>query len=429
VNSAEPFLDSALYPARSGNLVRPLIDGIAAFQRICEAIESAEHSVFVTVAFVHPRFRMPGDRGSLFDVLDRAAARGLDVRALFWRAGDEIDIDRETVFGGSPDDLDWLRARGTSFSMRFDHARRAHCHHQKSWVIDAGRAGEAAFVGGINLNPRALAKPGHTDEPDGIHDVYVELQGPAARDVHHNFADRWNRAGDASFGDRGGEDLGLPAPLSRESGEGRVQIQRTLGATGEQAIFDQYIRAIAAAEHSIYLENQALESPEIVAALAGALQRDVAVAALVPSEIDPAVREARRNPQVAAYFDQLAALGDYERFTLAGLAAPGPGGKRRPVHVHAKLMIVDDEFATIGSANLRARSFFRHSELNASFFDPATARELRCALFAEHLGLDTSDLTAGAALERFGGVARGNARKPAEWQGIAFALDPADYAR
>ena len=64
-----PFVESGPFPVREGNLVRPLIDGQAAFRRICQAIESARHSVFVTVAFIHPEFVMPDGRGSLFDVL------------------------------------------------------------------------------------------------------------------------------------------------------------------------------------------------------------------------------------------------------------------------------------------------------------------------------------------------------------------------
>ena len=61
---------SGSYPVRAGNLLRPLIDGEVAFRRIGEAIEAARSSVWVTIAFLHETFRMPGDQGSLFDVLD-----------------------------------------------------------------------------------------------------------------------------------------------------------------------------------------------------------------------------------------------------------------------------------------------------------------------------------------------------------------------
>ena len=73
------------YPLRAGNRVRPLIDGEPAFRRICEAVEAARHRVWVTIAFVDHDAQLPDGRGTAFDVLDRAAARGLDVRVLFWR--------------------------------------------------------------------------------------------------------------------------------------------------------------------------------------------------------------------------------------------------------------------------------------------------------------------------------------------------------
>ena len=72
-----PFVTSGAYPLRPGNLVRPLVDAVPAFERIGHAIEDARHSVWLTVAFVAPHFRFPGCGGMLFDVLDHAVNRGL----------------------------------------------------------------------------------------------------------------------------------------------------------------------------------------------------------------------------------------------------------------------------------------------------------------------------------------------------------------
>src|SRR6185295_11428117 len=80
-----PFVRTSSYPVRAGNVVRPLIDGVPAFRRICEAIDAAEHSVWLTVTFMWSTFEMPDSRGSALDVLDRAASRGIDVRIIFWR--------------------------------------------------------------------------------------------------------------------------------------------------------------------------------------------------------------------------------------------------------------------------------------------------------------------------------------------------------
>ena len=71
-----PPVESGSYPVREGCAVRPWVDGEPAFRRICEAVEAARRSVWVTVAFLERDVQMPGGRGTFFDVLDRAAARG-----------------------------------------------------------------------------------------------------------------------------------------------------------------------------------------------------------------------------------------------------------------------------------------------------------------------------------------------------------------
>ena len=86
-----PPLRAASYPARPGNALRPLIDGEPAFRRVCKAIEAAHHSVFVTVTFMWADFQMPDRRGSAWDVLNRAAARDLDVRLICWRPDPETE--------------------------------------------------------------------------------------------------------------------------------------------------------------------------------------------------------------------------------------------------------------------------------------------------------------------------------------------------
>ena len=109
---------NASYPPRAGNAVRPLVDGVPAFRRICEAVESARHSVWVTVAYLERDVPMPDGRGSFFDVLDRAAVRGLDVRALFWREPrlEELEPDSEH-FPGDAENRAWLAERALRDSV------------------------------------------------------------------------------------------------------------------------------------------------------------------------------------------------------------------------------------------------------------------------------------------------------------------------
>ncbi len=451
-----PCVSSGSYPLRPGCAVKPLVDGEPAFERICAAVDAARKSVWITVAFVERDVRVPGAHGTFFDVLDRAQARGLDVRVIFWRSP-QLPASEGHHFPGTDSERAWLAARGSRFQARWDRAEGTYCQHQKSWLVDAGEPGEIAFVGGINLEPSSVVPPGHAYVGlASVHDVYVEVRGPAATDVHHNFVQRWNEASDRGEPDglwpdaRSQSDLPFPQRLSPPAGDVPVQIQRavrrgryrdgtpTPGGEpfaiehGEQSILDQYLRAIEAARSTIYIEDQVIAAPQIVAALAAALARGVEVAFLVPGEPHPGLAAALRRPESAPFAAALAALGRHEGFTLAAIAANAQPGQYADIYVHAKIALIDDAWSTIGSTNIANRSFFGDTELNATFWDARTVRGLRCELFREHLGLDTAALDDRSALRLYAEHARKNAARRERGEplaGLAVALDPARYGR
>ena len=123
---------------RAGNVVRPLIDGAPAFRRICEAIDAAEHSVWLTVTFMWSTFEVPDGRGSALDVLDRAASRGIDVRIIFWRPDVVTTGHARNAFWGAAEHRALLDRRRSGVKVRWDRAHRGFCQHQKTWMIDAG---------------------------------------------------------------------------------------------------------------------------------------------------------------------------------------------------------------------------------------------------------------------------------------------------
>jgi phosphatidylserine/phosphatidylglycerophosphate/cardiolipin synthase-like enzyme len=447
-----PPVTSGAYPLRSGNYVRPLVDGEPAFRRICEAVEGAKKSAWVTVAFIDEGVRMPDGRGSFFDVLDRAAQRGLDVRALFWRA-DRDRFPLNDTFWGDEKERAWLESRGSRFLARWDH-NPGYCHHQKSWLIDAGHEGEAAFVGGINLHENSIVAPGHPyieNKWGSTHDVYVELRGPVATDVHHNFVQRWNEASERHH-DHGvwqePDDLPFPTKLTEAVGDAQVQLSRTIRAgaysngtpppdgepheiaEGDGSTLDQYVAAIDAAREYVYFENQAIGSPVIVARIEEALKRGVDVTFLVPGRPHPDMTAARKHPGSSPFFEQIARLGTYDNFLLAGIAGNVRPGEYHDIYVHAKTALIDDAWATIGSTNIANRSFHRDTELNASFWHPETVRALRVELLQEHLGIDTTRLAAREAMQSYREIAAENAQLKQRGEAmtaLAHEIDPATY--
>ncbi len=455
-NDYIPFANSGSYPMRSGNIVQPLVDGEPAFRRICEAVEAANKSVWVTVAFIEQQAIMPDNRGNFFDVIDQAKARGLDVRVIFWRWFERMELNPGDHFPGSEENRNWLKERGSKFLARWDQVTDKYCQHQKSWLIDAGEESEIAFVGGINIGSDSIVPPGHPISQTGnTHDVYVEMRGPAATDVHHNFVQRWNEASDREKPDGCWPDvtcnnnLEFPKFSTQQRGEVNVQIQRTVRrgcytdttptpggesfeiAKGEYSILEQYVSAIDAAKQTIYIEDQGIGSPQIVEHLQLAIERGVEVVFLVPADPNELMVLARKNPKTQPFFDSLAMLGKSDNFTLAGIASNNGNGKYQDIYVHAKIALIDDVWCTIGSANIGNRSFYGDTELNASFWHQPTVHALRCELLREHLCRETSKLDDRAALRLYRDIALKNAsrRKRGEpLEGLAFTLDPATYA-
>lgn len=402
---------------------------------------------------------MPDGRGSALEVLHRAAKRGVDVRIIFWRPDDETASHRRNAFWGAPEHFAVLRKLNTSIGIRWDRAHPGFCQHQKTWLLDAGKDTQLAFVGGINLNPHSVVAPGHSVSKNGgeeqNHDVYVELAGPSVIDVHHNFVQRWNEASeryadDGCWSERGDTDLEFPTRLPMECGTATVQIQRTVHpgryrdgratpnghafdvASGEQTNFDQYLLAIKSAHRTIYMENQYVEVLEIVEALHDALGRGVEVVLLMPAapDISPTAYD---SPERSAFFEARSALGRYSNFALAGIAGLGADGCRKPVYVHSKLMLIDDTWATVGSANLHRFSMFGNGELNAAISSADIVRAFRIALFEEHLAMDTSSLNDLEALRQFKQISQANQERFSsgnhDWQGLVFSLDVSTYGR
>ena len=443
-----PFVTAGAYPVRAGNRVRPLIDGEPAFRRICEVIDEAQARVWIAVTFLWAGFRMPDGRGSFFDVLTRARQRGLDVRVLFWRPDDATAHLRTNAFWGSPAHFALLEQQASEISIRWDRAHPGFCQHQKLWLIDAGLETACGFVGSINLNPHSVVPPGHHGAEHN-HDMALEVGGPAVTDIHHNFVQRWNEASeryeaDGRWGPHADRDLAFPDRVAAVCGSTVAQVQRTIHAGrytstcstpggapfavagGEFSNRDQYIHAIRAAREYIYLENQAISVRPILEELVAAVRRGVEVVLVLPTVASSIAAPADGHGELLR--EERRALARTPYFTLAGLAGRDAHGTRQPVHVHAKLMIIDDAWATVGSCNLHRYSMEGNSELNIAFADPVTVRALRCDLLAEHLAQDTSALDGRSALRVFRTVAEQNAcRRDAgdpDWEGIAWAMDP-----
>ncbi len=379
------------------------------------------------------------------DVLGLAASRGVRVGVLLWDAyhfGSHLTNDPARQ-------RDRLRAVGVDCLL--DDSSRQISHivqslHQKCAVVD----GRVAFVGGIDLTVQSGGDydrwdthlhPTQSEERASSqsaaahpwHDVHTRIYGPAVADVLANIVQRWSEVAHhhagASWPSRVPSDPPVPLP-----GGMPAQIVRTIPAKtyafapdGIATIKEMYLRAFRRAQTYVYVENQylwpeiyvgfdtlrwgerSLDSMEILQALEDVLRRGVHVALTLPDHpncgrrfTDGGIADLRAAAERAGAADRL------HIFTLGNSTAASTGSAigvvYRPVYIHAKVAIVDDEWWTAGSANLNSRGMRSDAEINVAVLDRAAARRLRLELWSEHLQ-PTPELL-GALDDPLGGLAR-----------------------
>jgi phosphatidylserine/phosphatidylglycerophosphate/cardiolipin synthase-like enzyme len=334
--------------------------------------------------------------------------------------------------------------RSERLSFRFDASAPLYAaHHQKLVLID----GQVAFTGGMDIcdcrwddrdHPVCSSLRCDTGrDPHGpYHDVQAVLTGPVVERLAELFEARWFNSG--------GGALRLPAPVSRDDVDvlatlpmppGPVALSRTFGKTlvpfqePVQEVRALYLDAIDAAERLIYLENQYFSSRAIFQALVRRM-RAPGRGRLNIVFVLPRMPEALRE-QVAmgvAQVRMLHALRHVAQETghAVGVYCSAAGtkdGEEVFTYIHSKVMMVDDRFLTLGSANTTNRSMGLDSELNLAWEAPdaqepeglelrRAIRRLRVSLLAEHAGLsrlsELCELTRVDTLVSFlDGVAQG----------------------
>jgi phosphatidylserine/phosphatidylglycerophosphate/cardiolipin synthase-like enzyme len=369
--------DAGAFPPRPGCGVELLVDGAQILPRMVDDVRLASSYVHLAGWYFTPAFRMGGDGPTLRDLLAEAAER-VGVRVLAW-AGAPLPLfrpDRSDV-RAMRDEL----TRGTGVEMRLDAKERPmHCHHEKLVIVDD----RVAYVGGLDLTSfegdRLDSSEHAARDGLGWHDACVRLEGPVVADVAAHFRLRWE----------------TPLPERSQpptAGTVEAQLVRTVPEKvydglpkGEFTILESYRRALRAAERYVYLESQFLWSPELVGTLAEKLRRpprpDFRVVVVLPA--DPNNGNDDTRGQLGVLVRAAEDGGDAARFLACTLYQPGGN----PVYVHAKVGIVDDEWLTVGSANLNEHSLFNDTEVNVVVRDPERALAARRQLWSEHLEAD-----------------------------------------
>ncbi|MCP3978264.1 MAG: cardiolipin synthase [bacterium] len=321
------------WPLVAGNHVDVLHNGEQAYPPMLQAIDEAQQSVYL-ITYI---FETNETGRKFVDALTRAKDRGVDVRVIVDGVGENYSWPRVSRL---------LQARNVRVA-RFIPPRlippSLHVNlrtHRKLLVVD----GRTAFTGGMNIGDRHLAA--RVVNPDRVVDVHFRCSGPVVRQLQHVFFEDWAFV-------TGEQEL---PPNSTPVPEDGTALCRTI-VDGPNEDLDRLTRiiegALSAARRSIRIMTPYFIPPRgLIGALQAAALRGVDVRIVLPGKSNlPYVDWASRNM-----------LWELLEHGVRIYYQPPP-------FVHSKLLIVDDHYVEIGSANIDPRSLRLNFELIVEIYD------------------------------------------------------------
>ena len=403
-----------------------LVDGADYFAAVRAAVARARHSVFILGWDIDTDIRLvpqQSDDGwpqALGPFLQEVVRRNRELRmyVLCWDFAMLMAGDRRWF---PLYKLGWRAGPHPRLRFRLD-ARHppSGSHHQKVVVVDDA----VAFVGGLDLThgrwdtrehrreqPHRLDVQGRQARPN--HDVQAIVDGDAARALGRLCRERWARLGERTI------PVGAPAShdpwppqLRPEITDLPVAIARTdpgwpSGAAVEE-IRQLYMDAIGAARRTLYLENQYFSSSVVGNALEARLRAPEPPDILVVSRLtEEGWLESRTMGALRGRLHaRLQAADTHGHYRLLYPCIPGLDAAQL-LNIHSKVLVMDDELCSVGSANFNNRSMGFDTECNLAIEAGGDERirrviaGLRNRLLAEHL--DTSTEAVAAAIARHAG--------------------------
>lgn len=316
-------------------------DGDPMFSQYLKDLEAAKHHI-------HVQFYIIEDDHigrELKKVLTRKAREGVEVRVVYDYVG-SWGITKRYVRELRKAGIEvhpFMPVRFHRLATKFNYR-----NHRKLTIVD-GRVG---YIGGMNAADR------YTNRVEGMNywrDTHLRLRGDAVRSMQLIFSTDWYFAS----GRKLNKQIYFPKTRIRE--KKLVQIVASGPDSDWASIMQAYFYAITTARHYVYITTPYfIPNESILTALRTLGLSGVDVRIMMPADSDSRIAHYSGMSYVAEVLEAGVKVLLYEKG-----------------FIHSKVIIVDDIFVSVGSANVDIRSFDQNFEVNALIYSPETAIEMR----------------------------------------------------
>ncbi|EGV44038.1 cardiolipin synthase [Bizionia argentinensis JUB59] len=328
-------------PVTLKNELQIIKNGKEKFKLLFEDLKQAKHHI-------HLEYYILKDDHigtKLIDILCEKASEGIKVRLTFDDVGSKISWKtKRRLKDNGVEFYAFMPVLFPNFTGKMNYR-----NHRKIAIID----GEIGYVGGINI---ADAYVNYKDDTTYWRDTHLRIVGEALKPLQVHFLMTWDFVSNSSC------DISVELfPNSDVQTTKAVQIAASGPDTDWANIMEAMFVAINTAENYVYVTTPYfIPNDEIVTALQVAAKSGIDVRLLIPKESDSWIAKYATN----SYLERLleAEVRVY-RYTKG--------------FIHAKTMVVDDLFSTIGTSNLDYRSFNINFEINALIYNKETSVELK----------------------------------------------------
>ena len=315
-------------PLVAGNRITGLINGDQIFPAMLETIRQARDSINLET-YIY----WSGQVGRQFaDALAERARAGVHVHVLLdWIGSRKLDSESLNQMEQAG-----IEVRRYNPLVWYNLTRINHRDHRKLLIVD----GKVGFIGGAGLADFWL---GNADSPDHWRDSQFRLEGPAVAQMQAAFMDNWIRTSQRVLDGRN------VFPELQPSGNDYAQVFRSSPREGTESVRLMYLLSIAAARKNIRLAVPYFVPGKLITTqLIEARKRGVTVEIIVPgAKTDSGIVRYASRSKWGALLNAGVSIYEYE-----------------PTMYHCKMMIVDDLWVSVGSANIDSRSFRLNDEAN-----------------------------------------------------------------